>query len=129
TLAEAREEASKLRKIARKNGDPLAERRRERRVVPTFEEASRTYHGTLAVSWTNPKHADQRINTLRDYVFPTLGSRRVDQIESEDVLTALNPIWLAKPETARRVLQRISAVMDWAKASGLRSGDNPVEGV
>src|SRR6478736_6361686 len=36
-LAEAREEARRLRKIARGGGDPLAERRREQRTVPTFE--------------------------------------------------------------------------------------------
>jgi integrase len=34
-----------------------------------------------------------------------------------------------KPETARRVRQRIKSVFDWAKAAGFRSGDNPVEGV
>src|ERR1035437_1797051 len=50
SLAEARDEAAKLRKIARADGDPLAERRKERRVVPTFEEAARTFHGTLAPS-------------------------------------------------------------------------------
>ena len=36
---------------------------------------------------------------------------------------------MTKPETARRVRQRIKSVLDWAKASGFRSGDNPVEGV
>jgi integrase len=129
SLAEAREEATRLRKIARTDGDPLAERRRERRVVPTFEEAARTFHGTLAGSWRNVKHAAQWINTLRDYVFPIMGSRRVDQIDSADILKALSPIWMTKSETARRVLQRIRTVLDWAKASGLRSGDNPVDGV
>src|SRR4051794_26720392 len=39
SLAEAREEAVRLRKIARGGGDPLAMRRQERRTVPTFEEA------------------------------------------------------------------------------------------
>ncbi len=57
------------------------------------------------------------------------GEMRVDQIETSDVLRALSPIWLSKPETARRVRQRISTVLDWAKAAGFRVGDNPVEGV
>src|SRR5262245_39182342 len=35
SLAEAREEAVRLRKIARAGGDPLAMRRQERRTVPT----------------------------------------------------------------------------------------------
>lgn len=45
------------------------------------------------------------------------------------MLRVLSPIWLEKPETARRVRQRIGTVLNWAKAAGHRSGDNPVEGV
>ena len=45
------------------------------------------------------------------------------------IMKALSPIWLTKPETARRVMQRIRTVFQWAKASGHRSGDNPVDGV
>ena len=44
-------------------------------------------------------------------------------------MRALELIWLSKPETARRVRQRIRAVFGWAKASGFRSGDNPVDGL
>ena len=127
--AEAREEASRLRKIARAGGDPLAERRAAKRVIPTFEAAAKAVHAAHKESWKNPKHADQWINTLTQYVVPVFGQKHVDQIESADVLKALSVIWLAKPETARRVLQRIRTVFDWAKASGHRSGDNPVDGV
>jgi integrase len=41
----------------------------------------------------------------------------------------LSEIWLKKPETARRIRQRIGTVFDWAKAAGFRSGENPVDGV
>ena len=41
-----------------------------------------------------------------------------------DVLAILTPIWHDKPETARRVRQRIGAVMKWAVAMGYRP-DNP----
>jgi integrase len=37
----------------------------------------------------------------------------------------LLPIWNDKPETARRVLQRLHTVLDFANAAGYRSGDNP----
>ena len=127
--AEAREQASRLRKIARAGGDPLAERRAAKRVNPTFEAAAKEVHAAHKESWKNHKHADQWINTLTQYVLPVFGQKHVDQIESADVLKALSVIWLAKPETARRVLQRIRTVFDWAKASGHRSGDNPVDGV
>jgi integrase len=129
SLAEAREEAAKLRKIARADGDPLAERRAARRAVPSFEAAANTVHEAHKPSWKNPKHADQWINTLSEYIFPVFGHKSIDQIDSADILKAMNRIWLAKAETAKRVLQRIRAVLDWAKASGFRSGDNPVDDV
>ena len=126
SLAEAREQAARLRRIARQGGDPLAERRQ--RKVPTWEEAAREVHRSRAETFRSTKHAAQWIGSLERHVFPVFGSLRLDQIESGDVLKALSPIWLSKPETARRVRQRIRTVMDWAKAKNFRSGENPVEG-
>ncbi len=129
TLAEAREKALAYRKTARDGGDPLAERRRMQVTVPTFAEAAETVHAEHKATWRNPKHASQWIQTLRTYANPHFGAKRVDQIETPDVLRALSPIWLTKAETASRVRQRIGTVLDWAKAAGHRNGDNPVEGV
>jgi integrase len=39
----------------------------------------------------------------------------------------LKPIWNEKPETAGRVRGRIEAVLNWAKALGLREGQNPAQ--
>ena len=129
TLAEAREKAAQFRKVAREGGDPFTERQRNSRAVPTFQQAADKVHSERSPAWKNRKHAAQWINTLRRYAYPTFGNQRVDQIETPDVLRALSPIWLTKPETARRVRQRIGVVLDWAKAAGFRVGDNPVEGV
>jgi integrase len=101
----------------------------QRRHVPTFEEAAKLVHADRSGAWKNKKHAVQWLTALAEYAFPSLGSRRVDQIGTPDVLMVLSPIWLSKPETARRVRQRIRAVMDWAGAAGHRSGGNPVDGV
>jgi integrase len=127
TLAEAREQARKYRATARDDGDPLAEKRRARKVVPTFRQAAETVHKDHAKAWKNAKHSDQWINTLKAYAYPAFGDRRVDQIDTPDILRALSPIWLTKQETARRVRQRIGTVLDWAKAAGFRAGSNPVE--
>jgi integrase len=127
SLAEAREEARKYRQMARNDGDPVAEKRRARQVVPTFKEAAEAVHKEHAKAWKNAKHCDQWINTLKAYVFPAFGDRKVDQVQTPDILKALTPICLTKPETARRVRQRIGTVLDWAKAAGYRSGDNPVD--
>lgn len=126
TLGEAREEARRLRKIARDDGDPLAERRR--REVPTFEVAAGKVHAAHAASFKNEKHRKQWLASLGG-AFKALGSKRVDAITSADVLAALSTTWLTRPETSRRVLQRIRVVMDWCKAQGYCPADNPTTGV
>ena len=45
---------------------------------------------------------------------------RVGQIGPVDVMTVLLPIWNEERETARRVRQRIGAVMKWALVEGHR---------
>ena len=70
TLAEAREQARKYRAMARNDEDPLAEKRRARRVVPTFRQAAETVHKDHAKAWKNAKHGEQWINTLKAYAYP-----------------------------------------------------------
>src|SRR5471030_648521 len=129
SLAEAREQTAAFRKIAREGGDPLAVCRAAQRPIPTFQEAAEHLHAELLPSWKNVKHGQQWINTLKTYVFPIIGNKKVDNVTTADVLGILSPIWLTKSETATRVMQRIRTVMDWAKTAGFRTGDNPVEGV
>jgi integrase len=97
--------------------------------MPTFKEAATIVHEEHSATWKNKKHAAQWINTLKKYAFPFFGDRPVDQVGTPEVLKALSQIWLTKPETARRVRQRIGTVLDWAKAAGHRSGDNPINGI
>src|SRR5487761_2306 len=129
SLARARREAARLRDMARSGGDPLAQRRKERRGMPAVEQAAREVHTAHAAAWKNAKHGKQWISTLEEYVFPMMGGLRVDHVATSDVLKVLTPVWLKKPETARRIRQRIKLVLNWAKASGYRSGDNPVDGL
>lgn len=127
TLAEAREAALANRKLARTGGDPLAAKRKSAAVV-TFTEAAREVHRIHLPTWRSTIHAAQFISSLENHVFPRLGDMRISEISSSDVLAVLEPIWTAKPETARRVRQRISTVMKWAKAKGWRT-DNPAEDI
>lgn len=125
SLAEAREKALANRKLAREGGDPLTARR-EAQAVLTFEEAAREVHRLHLPTWRNAKHGAQFIATLDTYAFPRMGSTRMTDVTSADVLAVLSPIWTEKPETARRVKQRIGTVMKWAVAQGWRK-DNPAE--
>jgi len=131
SLADARTEANRLRSIARNGGDPIAQRKAERitSVAPTFAEVAAEVHEKYKATWTNGKHTDQWINTLRIYAYPHIGERPVDTITKADVLKVLTPIWAEKSETARRVRQRLGVIFDWANAHEYRSGDSPMSGI
>ena len=68
--------------------------------------------------WRNAKHADGWIRSLENHAMPKLGAMPVDRIERADVLAVLKPIWSTKPETARRVRQRIKVVLGYCQAHG-----------
>lgn len=126
-LAEARATALDNRKLARAGGDPL-QARREALAVLTFEEAARKVHELHKPTWRNAKHARDFISSLEVYAFPKLGKLRAADVAAADVLAVLMPFWTVKPETARRVRQRIGTVMKWAIAQGWRQ-DNPAENI
>lgn len=128
SLAEARDEAHTLRKIARAGGDPLAERRQQRREVLNFEAAAKQVHTAHSAAFKNEKHRKQWLSSLSG-VFSAFGAKRVNAIGSSDVLASLSPSWLKRPETSRRILQRVRVVFEWCKAQGYCSGDNPTAGL
>lgn len=118
TLAEAREKARALRKAGR-DGLPIltrAERRQAIRKVPTFKRAAESVHEERKEVWSNGKHVDQWKTTLETYAYPKIGHLAVDQIRAAHVIDALSDIWQVRPETARRVRQRIMTVLNWAHA-------------
>lgn len=51
SLAEAREKCAALRKAAESGLDPVLERDRDRRGIPTFEEAAEQTHAALKGQW------------------------------------------------------------------------------
>ena len=110
------------KRLVRGGGDPLAEKRKAQ--VPTFAEAAAQVIALHRPGWRNAKHAAQWETTLQQYAFPRLGDQFVHTITTADVLAVLAPIWHEKAETARRVRQRIGAVMKWVVAHGFRT-DNP----
>lgn len=116
-VAEARERAIANR-VAVRNGRDIAAEKKRARTQPTFEEAARRVHESFRPSWTNEVHARGWIQTLQRHAFPILAPKRVDEITRPDVLAVLDPIWTTRPETARRVRQRIRTILDWCEAYG-----------
>ncbi len=128
TLAEAREKAGLLRTAAKSGLDPIEERDRERRKIPTFREAAIAAHGSLQSGWTE-KNAKAFLNSLEMHAYPALGRKRVHLISPSDIITTLEPIWTAKPQIAKKVRQRIGTVLNFAHAKGWRPTEAPQQSI
>lgn len=124
TLAEAREKAAALRKLAKAGADPVAERDKERRKAPTFSEAVTAAHEALKSGWAD-RTAKAFLASLVEHANPKLGSMRVDAIGAADIILALAPIWSDKPVMARKVRARVFQVLAFAKARGWRADALP----
>lgn len=119
TLKLARERAAMARSQIEAGIDPIAERRKVAG-IPTFREAAALVHAEHKSGWRNGKHRKQWLSTLETYCFPHFGDLAVSELDAPAVRDALVQIWLAKPETARRVRQRIAAIIDWSVGKGYR---------
>ncbi len=129
TLKEAREKARIARELAKAGIDPALQWKQQVRRAPTFEEAAKAFLDENKKDWSNPKHRDQWLSSLERHAFPIIGKMPVDQIDSPDILKVLRAIWFELPETARRVRQRISAVLDYAYSERWRSSEAPMRAV
>jgi integrase len=131
TLIQAREKAAEYRQQVRDGIDPidaarekLAAAKVEGARLVTFGQCATRYMDAHRDGWRNAKHAAQWQSTLDTYA-AILQPLPVDKIDTGLVLKVLEPIWTTKTETATRVRQRIEAVLSWATARKLRSGENP----
>jgi integrase len=128
-LAQARTRAAELMgELKGKRIDPLAERTTERQqqrsAAVTFDQAARHYIEAHKAGWRDKRGAETWTNTLASYASPVIGSKRVGEVTTDDVLKILTPLWQRIPETGARVRGRIESVLDFAKARGWRDGEN-----
>lgn len=129
SLEEAREKALIGRRMAKTGLDPAFEWKKGRHLLTTFEQAARQFHTHVSKGWKNGKHGAQWLSTLEAHVFPAIGGTSVDHIDAAAIQAVLLPIWLTVPETARRVRQRIGAVLDFAHSQGWRATEAPMRAV
>ena len=121
TLALARKKALENRRIVAQGGDPRGGG------IPTFVEAVEKVIAIHRSSWRPGGGSEKQWrSSLERFAFPRIGRKRVDRINTADVMSVLltDDLWNQKRETARRLRQRIGAVMKWAVAQGYRE-DNP----
>ena len=113
SLESARRRTAQLRADASgRNGTPSAQ---SITGIPTFAEAAAAVHALNEPRWRNERHSREWIDSLYRHAEPLL-HRPVDRITRADVLAVLHPIWHEKPETARRVRQRVRTVLSYAMA-------------
>ncbi|MCY4528884.1 MAG: integrase arm-type DNA-binding domain-containing protein [Chloroflexi bacterium] len=117
SLAQARKRTADNREAIGNGRDPVADKRKPS--TPTFREAAHVVHEANKPRWRNGSHARAWIQTLERHAFPKIGNKPIDTISRTDVLTVLTPIWSSRPETARRVRQRMRTIFRWAMANEL----------
>ena len=126
-LATARGLAAKMREASATGADPRSALRPatpEAATAPvTFGEFAETYVTSIENGWKNEVHRQQWRQSLRDHA-NALTPKPIADIDTDDVLAVLQPIWTQKAETAKRLRGRIERVLDAAKARGLRPRDS-----
>lgn len=143
TLAEAREIARKLSLEAKGGVNLLARKRAQNSALiaaaaknKTFKDCAEAYMTAHASDYTNDKHRKQWASTIEAYAYPVFGKMLVSDITMRHVLDVLlqetthrngskGQLWYTKPETAKRLLDRIRAVLDYATVNEYRTGTNP----
>ncbi|MYA25544.1 MAG: tyrosine-type recombinase/integrase [Acidimicrobiales bacterium] len=116
SLADASLRAAELRAHAAGGDDPVTASRRSG--IPTFAAAARIVHEMNLPRWRNEQAAREWLASLERYAFESLGDVPLHRIQRADVLSVLLPVWTVKPETARRVRQRVRKVLEYGTAHG-----------
>ena len=127
SLALAREKAAEKRAAVAEGRDPLADKRSP--AMPTFREAARAAHEANRPRWRNTKHITSWMQTLERHAMPKLGNIPLGRIDRGEVLRVLTPIWTSRPETARRVRQRMRTVFRWGMAHGFMDSNPAGEAI
>ena len=127
SLALAREKAAEKRAAVAEGRDPLADKRSP--AMPTFREAARAAHEANRPRWRNTKHITSWMQTLERHAMPKLGNIPLGRIDRGEVLRVLTPIWTSRPETARRVRQRMRTVFRWGMAHGFMESNPAGEAI
>jgi integrase len=123
TIAEARAEVAIWRGKLAKGVDPKA--KAPAKTIHTFWEVAEEFiSAKIDPVAKHAVHGEQWRNALRDHASPLM-SMDMTAIGIDDVLAALQPIWLTQNPTAARLRGRIERVISYATVRGWREGANP----
>lgn len=137
TLKRARDAAEAAREQLEAGIDPIDHRKLDRLAAATeaahqrtLKEASLEYLETKRKDW-GEKHARLWLAAMEAHVFPKIGGVPVAALDTSRqgvafVKLVLKPLWHEKPETGRKIRQRLESVLEFSSANGYRGqADNP----
>ena len=130
SISMAREKRESYKKMLSFGLDPITEKRKEaikRKAITMsrFSDLAKDFIEEKQFEWRNTKHRKQWGNTLETYAYKILDAKPIEDIDVQDIIRVLKPIWVKKTVTAQRVMQRIAKVMGKGKSLGLYHKDNP----
>ena len=120
TLAEARTKASEARKSVRDGVDPIDARRKDRYRTSSMtvrEAIESCFAAKQAELKGDGKHG--RWMSPVKHVIAKIGSEPIESVDQHTIKRALEELWHAKPETARKALNRLGMSLTHASAHGL----------
>jgi integrase len=123
SLREAREAAAGWRKILANGRDPIKERARLRResatARPTLAAVAHEAFEARKAQLKGEGKAGRWFSPLELHVLPKLGNTAIEDIDQNDIKSALASIWHEKGETAQKAITRLKVVLKHAVAMGL----------
>lgn len=126
---QAREKAHDARALIYKGINPIDTKNQLNRAKSikqiSFREFALDCIEAKKVEWSNDKHMNQWVKTLETYAYPVIGNKCLDEVDTDDILKILTPIWIEKTETASRLRGRIEWILAAATTRKLRTGMNP----
>jgi integrase len=129
---EARQIAQEARTMIAKGENPLTSKLAQKAQIKALERKKITFRDFALTcvadkqsEWSSDKHAAQWTYSLEKFAFPVIGDMALDEIDTDDVLKILTPIWKSKTETASRLRGRLEWILAAACTRKLRNGMNP----
>jgi len=116
SMAEARAEATKAKKLIREGVDPVIRRKQEKhsKIANSFRNIADEWLEKQKGSWTED-HAANVSRTLKRDVYPMIGDVPIQDIQTLDCLSVIRAVEARGAlDVASRVKQRISSVFRYA---------------
>lgn len=123
SLSAARSATEQWRAVVASGRDPIKERERQARL----EARSDTTLRVIALAAFEARKAELKgdgkagrwFSPLELHILPKLGAVPVQEIDQRDIVNVLAQIWHTKADTARKALNRLNIVFQYAAALGL----------